>query len=326
MPTTPSLYVAWAATDSGNINVWSVATTTGVTVNGAVSNQAPALAVFNLNLFTAWAGTDNQGTINAASSPNCSSGGWTSNKFGDFTLLAPALAAFNNYLGIAWIGTPDGKLNMLFSSGDVTTWSTRIHYKEIISNMAPAAIGGPFQFPAFAWVDQSNTSVLALTGIGPLLGKLAGVGTQSGQQPAQTIVSSSQIGPKPGVALTNGPALALCNGLLYLAFTDNGGNVNLWSSPDGITWATVALPPGQTATSGFAPALAVGGTTPTATLYLAWTSNVSATNQQIMVFPYNVAVGTTPAGWGNQITLGSTGTPNSAKSAPALAFGSITSP
>ena len=227
-------YIAW--TDANQkLNVQPVPTGQPVTLDSQSSKQGPALAFFNNLLYLAWTGTD--GKLNVISSSNGTS--WTKQvTLNQNSNAVPALIASNDSLSLVWTGT-DGKLNALFSS-DGQGWKPQITLTQT-SDLAPASAAGPFEVQAVAW-----------TGASGILNTLSGIAIEVGTATALKPTSKQE------------PALAFFKGLLYIAWTDDTGNLNVMSSSDGINF-TNQVSVGQPSSSG--PAL----TATSSLLTLAWT-------------------------------------------------------
>jgi len=223
--------------------------------------------------YLAWTGTD--GKLNVISSSDGTNWG-NQATLGQTSNNAPALIASSNLLSLVWTGT-DGKLNLIFSS-DGQTWVDQVTLSQT-SSLAPASAAGPYQVQA-----------LAFTGANGILNALCGMGIEMG--PAAIFNGTSK----------QAPALAFYQGLLYIAWTDATGKLNVMPSPDGIHGGNqVTL--NQTSSNG--PAL----TGSSSSLSLAW----SGTNNQL-----NVSSSSDGKVWGNPTTLNQT-----SKLAPAITVGTF---
>lgn len=225
-------YIAW--TDANKkLNVQPGLTGLPVTLNQS-SSHGPALAFYNNSLYLAWTGTDGQ--LNVISSSDGTT--WTNQvTLGQHSNTAPALIASSNSLSLVWTGT-DGKLNVIFSS-DGKSWINQVTLSQT-SDLAPASAAGPFQ-----------VQVIALNGASGILSTLSGIAIGDG--------SANQLKPTS----KQEPALTFYQGLLYLSWTDDTGNLNVMSSSDGENFQNqVSI--GQPSSSG--PAL----TASSSLLFLAW--------------------------------------------------------
>lgn len=226
-------YLAWTGTD-GKLNVQPVPTGQPTTLN-QTSKQAPALAFYKGLLYLAWTGTN--GNLNVSSSSDGTTWG-NQVTLGQTSNNGPALIASSNLLCLVWTGT-DARLNMIYSS-DGKNWVDQVTLDQK-SEVGPASAIGPFQVQAIAWAATNS-----------ILNALCGMGIVSDQQ---AILSG---------ASQQAPALTFYQGLLYLAWTDVKGNLQLSSSSDGSTWG---LPFALSQTSNNGPAL----TGSSSLLFLAWT-------------------------------------------------------
>ena len=263
-------YIAWTGTN-GKLNVQPVPTGQQATL-GQTSNQGPALAFYNSLLYLAWTGTN--GKLNVISSSDGIN--WENQvTLGQTSNNAPALIASSSLLSLVWTGT-DGKLNLIFSS-DGKNWINQITLNQT-SALAPASAVGPFQDQALAW-----------TGANGILNALFGMEIGMGQGAILNGTSNQ------------GPALAFYQGLLYIAWTDARGNLNLASSSDGVHWTAL---PSSSQTSNNGPAL----TASSSLLSLAW----AGTDTKL-----NVSSSADGRTW-NTTTLNQT-----SKLAPAIAVGTF---
>ena len=269
----PTTYIAWTGKDS-KLNVQPLPAGQKATLD-QTSNQSPSLAFFKNRLFMAWTGTN--GKLNVTSSADGVIWKNEDKKILDQSSnVGPALIASSSVLSLVWTGT-DGRLNLYYSL-DGKEWVNQITLSQV-SQLAPASAAGPCQVQALGWRDEDG-----------ILNVLCGI--------------EIRMGPGTSLSETSNqvPALAFYQSLLYIAWTDITGKLNMLSSSNGIIFGN---PASLTQTSGNGPALAASS----GSLSLAWTD--SNTN-------LNVISSTNGINFGNPVSLN-----EKSKLTPAIATGSF---
>jgi len=144
-------YVAWTDPSSGAVDYDTVDQTTGgvidpISLFGAFSNFAPALASWNNNLYIAWTGTN--GKLNVRDITT------SFQKSFEASSAAPALNGGPGYLEIAWLGSTNTHLNVAALSSGLSE-----NCKETFANETSALSPGLTTLngrPYLSWTGQDS--------------------------------------------------------------------------------------------------------------------------------------------------------------------------
>jgi hypothetical protein len=214
--------------------------------------QGPAMAWLNNTYYAAFAGTNNDHSLNLMGSTNPVGWGNPLQSQTAASQQSPALCACGDTLQIAWTGTDDSH-TINFSALDID--GTTIGDIPTVHPKAQAADHSP----ALTWLD--STLYVAWTGTDNHHYLNVMWSTNNGQ----TFSSPKQITEESA----DTPALCVLNGTLWLVWkgTDNGGSLNmapLQRNGVAVTGIGSKHQPGQNTQHG--PAAVVIGTT----MYIAW--------------------------------------------------------
>ncbi|APB00145.1 hypothetical protein [Nocardia seriolae] len=232
--------------------------TTQTPVPNATSPRGPGSATFQDNPYLAWRAEDSSDSIWLSSSPDGQSwsGPWNTPNVG--TSEHPALTAAgigDETLYLAWKGAGRDQNIWWSTSADGQKWEDQ------------QMLGGAETACAPAMVSFHGVPHIFWRGSDTLL-----TSNQSVYMSARTNTGWTAPVVLPGIASSDTPAVAVLDGILYLANRgteaplDNDKWIRLWSSTNAITRTARANP--ADAYSDLAPALAAHA----GTLHLAWKS------------------------------------------------------
>ena len=228
-----ALYLAWAGTRNGKLNIMT-STDAGASFGHLVTSAqtspaAPGLCAGPDGVFITWAGTGN-GKLNVA--PVNLDAGVATGIGKPLTLdqtspAAPALAAASGALYLAWAGTRNGKLNIMTSTDAGASFGHLVTSAQT-SPAAPGLCAGP-DAVFITWAGTGNTKL----NVAPV-NLQAGVATGIGQTAGNTVTVTN-----PGNQVTSIPPLgapAIVPTLQIQASDSASGQT--------LTYTAAGLPPG----------------------------------------------------------------------------------
>ena len=215
-----ALYLAWAGTRNGKLNIMT-STDAGASFGHLVTSAqtspaAPGLCAGPDGVFITWAGTGNT-KLNVAPvnlDAGVATGIGTPLTLDQTSPAAPALAAASGALYLAWAGTRNGKLNIMTSTDAGASFGHLVTSAQT-SPAAPGLCAGP-DGVFITWAGTGNTKL----NVAPV-NLDAGVATGIGKP-----LTLDQTSPAA-------PALAAASGALYLAWAGTrNGKLNIMTSTD----------------------------------------------------------------------------------------------